>query len=81
MRVEENHSTDDVIAFLRPQETAESVAARRAVPDTALETDASPATVLKAERGIINTGTVHGGQHVTTIELPGHVNGGADGDI
>ncbi|MGW6603410.1 S-type pyocin domain-containing protein [Streptomyces sp. NPDC055036] len=81
MRAEENRSTDDVIAFPRPHETAESMAARRAVPDTGPETESSPATVLNAERGIINTGTVHGGQRVTTIELSGHVDGGADGDI
>ncbi|MFJ2511171.1 hypothetical protein ACIOXE_08040 [Streptomyces griseoviridis] len=39
-----------------------------------------PAMVLNAERGIINTGTVHGGQHVTAIELTGHLDQGADGD-
>ncbi|MEV0846298.1 S-type pyocin domain-containing protein [Streptomyces sp. NPDC049954] len=81
MRAEENRSTDDVIAFPRPHETAESLVAHRAVPDTAPEAEAAPATVLNAERGIINTGTVHGGQYVTAIELSGHVDGGADGDI
>ncbi|MFJ4685237.1 hypothetical protein [Streptomyces sp. NPDC088789] len=39
------------------------------------------ALVLSAERGIINTGTVHGGQHHTTVEsaeVPRPVSG-ADG--
>ncbi|MET9553646.1 S-type pyocin domain-containing protein [Streptomyces sp. NPDC006645] len=81
MRAEENRSTDDVIAFPQPGEIAESVSARHALPDTGPETEVSPATALNAERGIINTGTVYGGQHVTAIELSGHVDGGADGDI
>ncbi|MYX15231.1 S-type pyocin domain-containing protein [Streptomyces sp. SID8374] len=55
--------------------------ARRALPDAGPETEVSPATVLNAERGIINTGTVHGGQHVTAIALSGHVDGGADEGI
>ncbi|MFC9230802.1 S-type pyocin domain-containing protein [Streptomyces decoyicus] len=81
MRAEENRSTDNVIAFRRPQEAAESVAVRRVVPDIGREAEAPPAMVLSAERGVINTGTVHGGQHVTAIELSGHSDGGADGDI
>ncbi|WP_405641049.1 S-type pyocin domain-containing protein [Streptomyces uncialis] len=40
-----------------------------------------PTTVLNAERGIINTGTVHGGQHVTTVEFPGHRAAGAGHDL
>ncbi|EST26818.1 hypothetical protein M877_18575 [Streptomyces niveus NCIMB 11891] len=54
---------------------------RGQLPGTRPETEVTPATVLNAERGIINTGAVHGGQHVTTIEYSGHVDGGADGDI
>ncbi|MFG2812891.1 S-type pyocin domain-containing protein [Streptomyces sp. NPDC048410] len=49
--------------------------------DVGRETRALPATVLNAERGIINTGTVHGGQHVTTIDLSAYSDDGADGDI
>lgn len=81
MRAETNRSTDDIIAFPRPQSAAEPVVVRRAVSDTASGTEELPATVLNAERGIINTGTVHGGQHITTIELSGHMDGGADGDF
>ncbi|EHM27209.1 hypothetical protein SPW_4351 [Streptomyces sp. W007] len=36
--------------------------------------------MLNAERGIINTGTVHGGQHVTTVGFSGHTGGGTDDD-
>ncbi|MFS0695704.1 S-type pyocin domain-containing protein [Streptomyces nitrosporeus] len=81
MRAEENRRTDDIIEFAWPREIAESVAARRAFPDADADaaTDAPAPTVLNAERGIINTGTVHGGQHVTAIELSGHVGGGTDG--
>ncbi|AWL39327.1 S-type pyocin domain-containing protein [Streptomyces sp. SM18] len=57
------------------------MAARRALPDVGAATEAPVATVLNAERGIINTGTVHGGQHVTAIELSGHVGGGTDGHV
>jgi hypothetical protein len=53
---------------------------RHEEPEAAEHPEASP-TVLNAERGIINTGTVHGGQHVTTIELSGHGRSGADGDV
>ncbi|MFF5091172.1 S-type pyocin domain-containing protein [Streptomyces niveus] len=81
MRAEENRTTDDVIAFPRPREIAEPVTVRGQLPGTRPETEVTPATVLNAERGIINTGAVHGGQHVTTIEYSGHVDGGADGDI
>ncbi|AEN10999.1 MULTISPECIES: hypothetical protein [unclassified Streptomyces] len=79
MRAEENRRTDEVIEFPRPREAAEPVAARRALPGAGAAAEAPAATVLNAERGIINTGTVHGGQHVTTIELSGHVDGGTDG--
>ncbi|MFE3547700.1 S-type pyocin domain-containing protein [Streptomyces kronopolitis] len=81
MRAEENRSTDNVITFGRPQEAVESVAVHRVVPDTSREAEAPPAMVLNAARGIINTGTVHGGQYVTAIELSGHPDGGADGDV
>lgn len=81
MRAEPNRITDDIIAFPRSQEIAESADAGRALPGAGPETEPRPATVLNAERGIINTGTVHGGQHVTAIALPGHVDGGADEGI
>lgn len=81
MRAEEDRSTDNVSAFRRLQGAAEAVAVRSAVPDTGREMEAPPAMVLNAERGIINTGTVHGGQHVTAVEFSGHSDGGADGDI
>ncbi|MEU5236580.1 S-type pyocin domain-containing protein [Streptomyces lydicus] len=81
MPAEKNRRMDDVIAFRRPQEAAESVAARHVGPDIGREAEPPSAMVLTAERGIINTGTVHGGQHVTAIELSGHSDGGADGDI
>ncbi|MEU6057531.1 hypothetical protein [Streptomyces sp. NPDC047097] len=36
-------------------------------------------TVLRADRGIINTGTVFGGQHVTGVEVAGdYVHGAGD---
>ncbi len=82
MRPKEDRSTDNVIAFRRLQKAAEAGAVRRGVPDVGREAEVPPAMVLNAERGIINTGTVHGGQHVTAIELSGHSDsGGADDDI
>ncbi|MCK7624642.1 S-type pyocin domain-containing protein [Streptomyces sp. RS10V-4] len=80
MRAEENLRTDNVLAFDRAQKTAGSTDIRRAVPNAGRETENLPTMILNAERGIINTGTVHGGQHVTTVELPDHFCGGADGD-
>ncbi|MEU5585529.1 S-type pyocin domain-containing protein [Streptomyces chrestomyceticus] len=78
MRAEEDRSTDNVSVFRRPQGVAEAGAVHRAVPEAHCEGAAPPATVLNAERGIINTGTVHGGQHMTAIEISGHSDGGAD---
>ncbi|MEV0120515.1 S-type pyocin domain-containing protein [Streptomyces sp. NPDC050703] len=80
MRAEEN-GTDKVVAFPRPRETAETAVADRAVPDTGRAAEASSPLVLNAERGIINTGIVHGGQHVTAIEFSGHADGGDRGDF
>jgi hypothetical protein len=80
MRAEER-GTDNVIPLRRPQEAAEPVNAQRSVREGAETAGGSPATVLNAERGIINTGIVHGGQHVTTIETSGRSDGGADRDI
>lgn len=45
---------------------------REASPDAAVEPAVRGPLVLNAERGIINTGTVHGGQHRITVEQPGH---------
>lgn len=70
-----------VIAFRRTPKDDGTADGRRTVPDTAHEVETPPVTVLSAERGIINTGTVHGGQHVTTLELPGYPDGGADHDV
>lgn len=81
MRAEEKRSESNVIAFRRPQEATDSVSARHAASEADRETQALPATVLNADRGIINTGTVHGGQHVTTIDLSAYSDDGADGDI
>lgn len=80
MRAEENR-TENVIALRGAQKAAEAVAGRHAVPDTGCQAEAPPAMTLNAERGIINTGLVHGGQHVTTIELSGRSHGGADDDV
>ncbi|WP_433546549.1 S-type pyocin domain-containing protein [Streptomyces sp. CA-294286] len=81
MRAAENRNTDDVIAFPLTQETTDPVAPHGKVPDAVQEAKAPLTTVLNAERGIINTGVVHGGQHVTAVELSGHADGRADGYI
>ncbi|MGA4846088.1 S-type pyocin domain-containing protein [Streptomyces sp. G5(2025)] len=77
----EKARTDNVIAFGRPREDAEAADARRAVTDADSEVETPPAMVLNAERGIINTGIVHGGQYVTAIEFSDHADGGADGAV
>ncbi|MDT0449915.1 S-type pyocin domain-containing protein [Streptomyces hesseae] len=69
-----------MIAFRRPQPTPEAVGSRHEAQNAIDEPMVPPGTVLNADRGIINTGTVHGGQHVTTIELSGRSEG-ADDDI
>ncbi|MGW2837951.1 S-type pyocin domain-containing protein [Streptomyces sp. NPDC001493] len=81
MRAEKNRREDGVVEFPRPQVSAESMVARREKQGADSEAESSRRTVLNAERGIINTGIVHGGQHITTAELSNHVDGGADGDI
>ncbi|WP_369212993.1 S-type pyocin domain-containing protein [Streptomyces flavofungini] len=81
--------SDNVIAFPRPQMTAEAGvegkaeagASRGAVPDADPEAGVSPTLTLNAERGIINTGIVHGGQHVTAIEFSGQADSGVDGGV
>ncbi|MFJ6539248.1 S-type pyocin domain-containing protein [Streptomyces sp. NPDC091385] len=80
MRAEENRSDDNVIAFRQSPEAADPAAGDRSVPDSGREAETPRAMVLNAERGIINTGTVHGGQHVTTIELSAHADDGAPGE-
>ncbi|UUU20285.1 S-type pyocin domain-containing protein [Streptomyces sp. DSM 40750] len=75
MRTEEIPQDDNVVPF-HPQRPAPLTEG-----DRREEAEAAATTVLNAERGIINTGTVHGGQHVTTIELSGDPRSGADGDI
>nr|WP_164394576.1 S-type pyocin domain-containing protein [Streptomyces harenosi] len=80
MTAEEKHGTENGIALRRPRKQAEPAAARSAVPDAARAAKTPPATVLNAARGIINTGLVHGGQHVTTVEF-GRCDGGAGDDV
>ncbi|MEU1055371.1 S-type pyocin domain-containing protein [Streptomyces sp. NPDC005876] len=55
-------------------------APRSTAPGARRATGTEPATVLNAEHGIINTGVVHGGQHVTTVEFAGPSDAGADDD-
>ncbi|MFE5873562.1 S-type pyocin domain-containing protein [Streptomyces roseifaciens] len=81
MSEEEIRQADNVVAFHRPRPAPQAAADRCEVPDGSDEPEVSPTMVLNAERGIINTGTVHGGQHVTAIEFSGHPAHGADGDI
>ncbi|EKX67560.1 S-type pyocin domain-containing protein [Streptomyces ipomoeae] len=80
MRAEEILQEINVIPFHRRRPVPLTEGDRHEEPETA-ECPEAPPTVLNAERGIINTGTVHGGQHVTTIELSGHDRSGADGDV
>lgn len=81
MREEQISQADNVIAFQRPRPAPRAAVGRREVPDSADEPEVPPTMVLNAERGIINTGTVHGGQHATVIEFSGHSAHGVDGDI
>ncbi|MER7970026.1 S-type pyocin domain-containing protein [Streptomyces sp. NPDC096080] len=76
MRPEESRQTENVVPFRRPRTEDDP----RAASVTADEPEDLPAMVLNAERGIINTGTVHGGQHITTVDVTGHFDGGARGD-
>ncbi|UUU35617.1 S-type pyocin domain-containing protein [Streptomyces sp. CA-210063] len=75
MRTEGIFQDDNVIPFHRRRPAPQTEGDRHEEPE------AAATTVLNAERGIINTGTVHGGQHVTTIDLSAHPHSGADGDI
>ncbi|GGX09804.1 S-type pyocin domain-containing protein [Streptomyces noursei] len=81
MRVEENHQSDNVIAFRRERRAPRLAGGSHTAPETADKPEVPPSMVLNAERGIINTGTVHGGQHVTAIELSSHSDRGADGEV
>lgn len=80
MRAEEIPHEDNVIPFDRRRSAPLTEGDRHEEREAADHPAALP-TVLNAERGIINTGTVHGGQHVTTIELSGHARSGADRDV
>ncbi|MGW1009271.1 S-type pyocin domain-containing protein [Streptomyces termitum] len=80
MRAEESREQDNVLAFRRPGEATGPESASRAAPDTVPEAATPPVTVLNAPRGVVNTGIVHGGQHVTTVELAGRTDGGTDAD-
>ncbi|MFF9501408.1 S-type pyocin domain-containing protein [Streptomyces sp. NPDC014656] len=80
MRAEETRDPDNVLAFRRTRGDDAPGRAPRAAPVAGPETASPPVTVLSAERGIINTGIVHGGQHVTTVEFSGRTDGGTDGD-
>ncbi|WP_406401725.1 S-type pyocin domain-containing protein [Streptomyces uncialis] len=97
MREAEAPQADEVIALHqhkhqprnhRPRAAAaasasasEEVTDHRETRDGVEAAEPVPTTVLNAERGIINTGTVHGGQHVTTVEFPGHRAAGAGHDL
>ncbi|MCX4659326.1 hypothetical protein [Streptomyces uncialis] len=65
----------------RAAAASEEVTDHRETRDGVEAAEPVPTTVLNAERGIINTGTVHGGQHVTTVEFPGHRAAGAGHDL
>lgn len=60
--------------LLRSQQHAGSTADEQAAP-------ARPYTALSAPRGVINTGCVHGGQHVSDITVSGDYVQGADDDL
>ncbi|WKU43871.1 S-type pyocin domain-containing protein [Streptomyces sp. VNUA116] len=81
MYVEEGHQAKNVIPFRKPRPAPETMGSRREAEDALVEPSVPSAMVLNAERGIINTGTVHGGQHVTTVELADRPERGADGAI
>ncbi|MFE0810362.1 S-type pyocin domain-containing protein [Streptomyces sp. NPDC058848] len=81
MRAEEFLNENRVIPFDRRRPVPLTEGDRHEERDAAEHPEAAPTTVLNAERGIINTGTVHGGQHVTTIEFSGRARSGADGDV
>lgn len=81
MRSEEPSSENNVIDFRRARGTAGPANGVDELPGTAHEPAVHPSTVLNAERGIINTGTVHGGQHITAVELSDRFDRGADGDF
>lgn len=81
MRAEEDLRADNVIAFRRPQRAAETTADCDKMPSSGQEAETPTAMVLNAERGIINTGIVHGGQHATVVELSSHFDDGAESDV
>ncbi|MET8826842.1 S-type pyocin domain-containing protein [Streptomyces sp. NPDC004610] len=83
MRAENSDEVGKVIPFLpflqdhpvpnteqEPSGAPHQEASAEASPDAAAEPAVHGPLVLNAERGIINTGTVHGGQHHTTVEQP-----------
>jgi hypothetical protein len=80
MRAEEDRKASNFVDFRAPGKAVASAMPRPTVPGARRATGAEPATVLNAERGIINTGVVHGGQHVTTVEFTGPSDAGADDD-
>ncbi|WP_167407320.1 S-type pyocin domain-containing protein [Streptomyces swartbergensis] len=78
MRAEEDRNTNNVVDFRAPGKAVAPAVPRPTAPGARRATETEPATVLNAERGIINTGVVHGGQHVTTVEFTGPSDAGAD---
>lgn len=82
MRGKQAQSGDNVIEFHgpRPAEQPEEPHLGAVHEDVGQHVVPS-ATVLKADQGIINTGTVHGGQHLTVTERVWRPAPGADGDI
>jgi hypothetical protein len=74
---------DHVIPLPLSAAPAEATPGARQEPDPDVE-ESRPMerTVLSAPHGIINTGTVHGGQHITAVPLePSARDRGADGGV
>ncbi|MGW1787501.1 hypothetical protein ACWCO0_26940 [Streptomyces tubercidicus] len=69
--------------LLAPSHCAESPTDEPTTPadDEPTAPTSSHTTLLSAERGIINTGSVHGGQHLTDMQVSGDYVRGADDGI
>ncbi|MEU6863852.1 S-type pyocin domain-containing protein [Streptomyces sp. NPDC046876] len=81
MYEEESPQVDNVIVLRHRKPGGVPMADRLSEPDAAHEPEVPAGAVLNAERGIINTGTVHGGQYVTTVGFSGDRDHGADGGV
>lgn len=80
MREEEMRQENNVIA-LRSRRMRRPIDDQVEPAQATEGSEPAPITVLHAARGIINTGTVHGGQQITAVDLSGHHDEGADCDI